>query len=157
MRKSEIEMELQQRQMELMRFDWVNETLIGDDSLIRKQVKYLIHNIVFFSYNLFILNRLSNNLHFQFLENLNQDVNRFIRLDTLLQELATQYRAIEVEVAELITQQLATTPDVVILQSFNESVTNQQILFAQEFERVINSYHSDFFFGIYLFILYTHQ
>lgn len=86
------------------------------------------------------------------MENLNQDVNRFVRLDTLLQELATQYRAIEVEVAELITQQLATTPDVVILQSFNESVTNQQILFAQEFERVINPYHSDFFFGYtYLF------
>jgi len=68
------------------------------------------------------------------LENLTQDVNRFVRLDSLLQDLATQYRAI----ADLIKQQLTTTPagsDVVILQSFNESVTNQQILFAQEFER----------------------
>ncbi len=68
------------------------------------------------------------------MENLTQDVNRFVRLDSLLQDLATQYRAI----ADLIKQQLTTTPagsDVVILQSFNESVTNQQILFAQEFER----------------------
>lgn len=67
-------------------------------------------------------------------------MNRFVRLDTLLQELVTQYRAIEVDVAELITKQFAGS-DVVILQSFNESITNQQILFAQEFERVsgINS------------------
>ncbi|PKK74871.1 hypothetical protein RhiirC2_737836, partial [Rhizophagus irregularis] len=106
MKKTEIEMELQQRQMELMRFEWINETLVGDESLIRKQ----------------------------FLENLKQDVNRFVRLDTLLQELVTQYRAIEVDVAELITKQFAGS-DVVILQSFNESITNQQILFAQEFER----------------------
>ncbi|GBC43817.2 serine/threonine-protein kinase SMG1 isoform X3 [Rhizophagus irregularis DAOM 181602=DAOM 197198] len=107
MKKTEIEMELQQRQMELMRFEWINETLVGDESLIRKQ----------------------------FLENLKQDVNRFVRLDTLLQELVTQYRAIEVDVAELITKQFAGS-DVVILQSFNESITNQQILFAQEFERM---------------------
>ncbi|GET01157.1 serine/threonine-protein kinase SMG1 isoform X2 [Rhizophagus clarus] len=107
MRKTEIEMESQQRQMELMRFEWINETLIGDESLIRKQ----------------------------FLENLKQDVNRFVRLDTSLQELTTQYRAIEVDVAELITNQFAGS-DVVVLQSFNESITNQQILFAQEFERM---------------------
>ncbi len=38
-------MESQQRQMELMRFEWINETLIGDDSLIRKQV-CLRYNII---------------------------------------------------------------------------------------------------------------
>lgn len=42
MKKTEIEMELQQRQMELMRFEWINETLVGDESLIRKQVNHLI-------------------------------------------------------------------------------------------------------------------
>ena len=31
-------MELQQHQMELMRFDWINEILIEDNIIIRKQV-----------------------------------------------------------------------------------------------------------------------
>ncbi|CAI2173764.1 5161_t:CDS:10 [Funneliformis geosporum] len=112
MRKTEIDIELQQRQMELMRIEWINETSVGNDGSIRKQ----------------------------FLEDLTQDVNIFIRLDSLLQELTAQYRTIEVDITEMIITKQFTTPESnesdVILQSFNEDVTNQQILFAQEFERM---------------------
>ncbi|CAG8478500.1 7348_t:CDS:10 [Funneliformis caledonium] len=111
MRKTEIDIELQQRQMELMRIEWINETSIGDDSSIRKQ----------------------------FLEDLTQDVNIFIRLDSLLQELTAQYRTIEVDITEMIIAKKLTTPESegdAALQSFNDDVTNQQILFAQEFERM---------------------
>ena len=60
-----------------------------------------------------------------------------------------------VDVAELIANQLATTPagsDVLILQSFNESVTNQQILFAQEFERV--SKYDSYRLKIYIYFFF---
>lgn len=45
LRKAQIEMELQHRKMELVRFEWINESSISEKSLIRQQVNnILIHN-----------------------------------------------------------------------------------------------------------------
>ncbi|CAG8459304.1 17347_t:CDS:10, partial [Acaulospora colombiana] len=99
LRKAQVEMDLQHRQMEIISFEWINEPLIGESSLIRRQ----------------------------FLQNLTHDVNRFAILEKLLQELSVQYRTIENEVAEYLSNVLiAENPE--ILHSFSEAVNNQQII-----------------------------
>ncbi|CAG8610127.1 23518_t:CDS:10, partial [Racocetra persica] len=108
LRKTQIEIELQHRQMELMRFEWINEALIGDNSLIRQQ----------------------------FLQNLTQDVNRFVLLENLLQELVSQYRVINAEIADFIATQIVNENTGELLRSFGDAVANQQMIFAQEFERM---------------------
>ncbi|KAF0561158.1 Serine/threonine-protein kinase SMG1 [Gigaspora margarita] len=108
LQKTQVEIELQHRQMEMMRFEWINEALIGDNSLVRQQ----------------------------FLQNLTQDVNRFVLLENLLQELVSQYRVINAEVADFIATQIINENAGELLRSFGDAVANQQMIFAQEFERM---------------------
>ncbi|CAG8432924.1 6070_t:CDS:10 [Diversispora eburnea] len=72
----------------------------------------------------------------QFMQNLTQDVNRFAILENLLQELSVRYRTIDSEIAEFMTIHLISENSNEILHSFGEAVANQQIIFAQEFERI---------------------
>lgn len=81
------------------------------------------------------------------MQNLTQDVNRFAILENLLQELSARYRSIDSEIAEFMTIHLISENSNEILHSFGEAVANQQMVFAQEFERVIEI---NYFYSIYI-------
>ncbi|KAG9306966.1 hypothetical protein G9A89_000880, partial [Geosiphon pyriformis] len=106
-RKSHVDFEAQQWKMEYLKFEWINGKSMGEETSIQ----------------------------FQFLESLQLDVNIFMSLDKALQDLGAQYMKIHADVDKVISSHLATTSDPVT-QSFGDISSNQQILFAQELERM---------------------
>ncbi|CAG8553655.1 2074_t:CDS:10, partial [Ambispora leptoticha] len=111
-RKTQIEIEAQQRKMELMRFEWINQKYLGGSALV----------------------------HTQILENFTRDVNKFMQLELLLQKIIANYQEIQSEASKQISAYSSTSTTAasneVVLQSFGDAIANQQILFAQELQRI---------------------
>ncbi|CAG8560727.1 5738_t:CDS:10, partial [Ambispora gerdemannii] len=110
-RKTQIEIDVQQRKMELMRFEWINQKYIGESTLI----------------------------HTQILENFTHDVNKFMQLELLLQKITANYQEIQSEASNQISTCSSTSTTIAsneaVLQSFEDAIANQKNLFAQELQQ----------------------